>query len=85
MPKVSSFYGEVNKGEINNLTWKYEVTCLLNMDSYSEHQMLQAIRRCCKGRAGDKLRNLGTRTSIREVLKKFDSEYGSVETLESQY
>ena len=82
-PKISIFYGENNKGEVQYTTWRYEVECLINSGSYSEEELLSAIRRSCKGYAGDKLRHIGTKPTVKDILKKFASEYGSVETGES--
>ena len=82
-PKISIFYGESNKGEVQYTTWRYEVECLINSGSCSEEDILGAIRRSCKGNAGDKLRHIGTTPTLKDILKKFASEYGSVETGES--
>lgn len=82
-PKISEFRGEVDKNEVSYLTWKYEVNCLLAERSYSEEQMLNGIRRSCKGTAADILRRLGIGATIGQILKKFDATYSMIDSGES--
>lgn len=80
--KISTFYGVAGKGEVGFYTWKYEVKCLLKEKVYREKQILQGIRRSCKGEAANILRRLGTGVSAEEILKKFESTYGHIDSEE---
>ena len=80
--RLSLFYGEDGKGDVNWNGFRYEIEALLREHLFTDKQILLGIRRSCKGKAGDKVRRLGVNVSIREMLHKFDSDYGSVESLE---
>lgn len=82
MQKFSTFYGETGKGEVSFYTWKYEVRCLLEEKVYREEQILQGIRRSCKGEAANILRRLGAGVSAEEILEKFESTYGHIDSEE---
>ena len=82
-PKFSIFFGEEGRGEVNWDTFKYEVTSVMETRNFSEEQILFGMRRALKGGASDKLRRLGPRVSLREVLEKLQSDYGTIETSES--
>ena len=81
-PKLSQFYGEDGKGEVTWVAFKYEIEALLCDKVFTQEQILLGVRRACKGKAGDKIRRLGPHISITDVLQKFDSDYGSVESRE---
>ena len=70
------------KGEVSFYTWKYEVRCLLEERIYGEEQILQGIRRSCKGDPVNILRRLGTGVSAEDILKKFESTYGHIDSEE---
>ena len=70
---------------IAKLTWdafKYGIEALLCDKVFTNEQILLGVRRACKGKAEDKIRRLGLHMSITDVLQKFDSDYGSVESRE---
>lgn len=48
LPRLSIFYGEQWKGEINIQTWKYERDYLVVENKYTEDTILMAIRRSAK-------------------------------------
>ena len=58
------------------MTRKYEVSCLCAEQSYDEQIILEAVQRSFKGEAACVAMRLGTRTSLTELLAKFDSIYG---------
>ena len=76
------FCGEEGKGEITWETFRYEIEALLCDKVFKEEQILLGIRRACKGKASDKIRHLGPHISVRHIIEKFDSDYGSVESRE---
>lgn len=67
--KISTFYGETGKGEVSFYTWKYEVRCLLEEKVYREEQILQGIRRSCKGEAANILRRLCAGVRLKKYLR----------------
>ncbi len=79
-PRISTFYGEDGKGEVNWLTFKFEVDSLKTERIFSDEQILLGIRRAVKGNASDILRMFGTGVGIREVLDKLESTFGSIES-----
>lgn len=81
-PKLSSFYGEEGKGEASWATFKYEVEALVANKQYTEEQILFGIRRGLKGQAADKLRRLGTEVTVKDILTKLETDYGTVESKE---
>ena len=81
-PRLSLFYGEDGKGDVNWDGFRYEIEALLRDKVFTDEQILLGIRRSCKGKAGDKIRRLGPDVSVQEMLLKFDSDYGSVESRE---
>ena len=59
--------------------------CLLKEKVYKETQILQGIRRSCKGEAVDILRRLGPGIRVEEIFQKFEkfeSTYGKKDTVE---
>ena len=81
-PRLSIFYGEDGKGEVGFQTWKYEILCLQEEKKYPEDQILLAIRRSAKGEAANILRRLGVKASVMEILKKFSSCFGDIDSPE---
>lgn len=81
--KISNFYGDVAKNEVSYQTWKYEVMSLVEAKTYSEEQIGQGIRRSCRGHAADILRRMGVSVSVANILKKFDSVYGNIDSKET--
>ena len=82
LPRISIFFGEDGKGEVTYQTWKYEIECLKQEKKYPEDQILLAIRRAAKGEAANILRRLGVKVSIDEILKKFNSTFGDIDSPE---
>ena len=83
MPRISIFFGETGKGEVNYPAWKYELKCLLAERSYTEEQILLGIRRSCRGNAADKLRRLGITPTIPGIIERFDADFGSIDSKET--
>jgi hypothetical protein len=79
--KISTFYGEKGKGDVNFKTWDYEIKCL--MGKHPEEEICHAIRRSVKGDAASVLRRLGVDARLMDILRKFDSIYGDIDTKES--
>ena len=79
-PKISIFYGEESKGEVNWETYRSEVLWHLRDGMFTKEQILMGVRRSLKGSAAEKLRSLGTRCTVEELLKKLDCDYGSTDT-----
>ena len=82
-PKLSIFYGEDGRGEVNWDTFHYEVMAVITSNNFSDDQIMFGIRRAVKGSASDKLRRLGPDVTVREILRKFENDYGTIETTES--
>lgn len=82
-PRISTFFGEEGKGDVSYRTWRYEIECLLEERIYSEDVLLLAIRRSARGEAADILRRLGTKASVGDILKKFESTYGQIDNPET--
>jgi len=85
-PRLSIFFGDtdsVTKGEVTYDQWKYEVKSLMIERSYRAESIIQAIRRSVRGEASRILMRLGPGVKIDEILHKFDSVYGVVESLEN--
>lgn len=81
-PRISQFFGEEHKGEVNWPTFKFEVESLLVAGNYTEEQILLGIRRAVKGNASDILRRLGTGVGIHDVMGKLESTFGYIESEE---
>lgn len=80
--RLSIFYGDISslvRGEALYDQWRYEVTSL-QADSYKEQDIIEAIRRSVRGDASRVLMRLGTGIKVEDILQKFDSVYGVVET-----
>ena len=72
-PRISTFFGEKDKGEASYLQWRYEVRCLIFENQYTEQEILFGVRRSCKGEAANILRRLGTKTDLEKVMSHFES------------
>lgn len=81
-PRISTFFGEDNKGEVSWPTFKFEVEALISENIFTEEQILLGIRRAVKGNASDVLRRLGIGVGIKEVMEKLKNTFGSIETEE---
>ena len=84
-PKISTFYGDttvLKKGEVVYDQWKYEVLGLRTSGKWPEDILLQAMRKSVKGEASKVLMRLGNEITFGEVMKKFESVYGIIESKE---
>ena len=63
--------------------WKYEVNCLLAEGSHGDDAIMEAIRRSLKGEPARLAMRLGPKTTVRSLLQKLDSIYGTVDVRES--
>lgn len=81
-PRISLFYGDNIKGEATYAQWVYEVKCLLLEKTHKPEAISQAIRRSLRGEASNLARRLGISATIPEILNKFESVYGDVDTKE---
>ena len=70
--------GKVRKGEVSYTQWKYEVLCLEHEQAWPSAVLLLAIRRSLRGMAQDALHNLGMKVTIKQIVKKLDSIFGTV-------
>ena len=82
-PKVSAFYGEPGKGEVTWESFKFEVGALKEGKPYSKEQILYGVRRAIKGQASEKIRQLGPDATLDEIHSKLESEYGTIESIET--
>ena len=82
-PKLSSFSGDGNKGEVSWETFKYEIEALMQEYTFTDEQVMLGVRRAVKGTASDIVRRLGTGISIQTVIRKLNSTYGNIECAES--
>lgn len=82
-PRISTFWGESGKGEVNWDCFKFEVEALLIDGIYSSEQIAQGIRRAVRGEVAEILRRLGPGASVREIMCKLESTYGNIDTAES--
>lgn len=81
-PRISLFYGDNIKGEASYAQWVYEVKCLLREKVHKPEAITQAIRNSLRGEASNLLRRLGYGASVPEILDKFESVYGEVDSKE---
>lgn len=83
--RLSMFHGDVSnltKGEVVYDQWRYEVSCLVE-EGYTQKDIAEAIRRSVRGEPSRVLMRLGTTATVIEILQKFDSVYGIIDTRES--
>ena len=81
-PRISLFYGDSSKGEASYAQWVYEIRCLTLEKVHRPEVIAQAIRNSLRGEASNLLRRLGYGASISDILEKFDSVYGEVDSKE---
>lgn len=79
-PKISSFSGDKSK-DIPYETWKHEVVCI-QQEGHSASTVAQAIRSSLKGQALGVYTRLGANSSVQQIIHKFDSIFGNVDTPE---
>lgn len=81
-PKVRTFSGGDNKGEVAYDIWRYEVKMVLRDSGYTKEQKEFAIRRSLTGSAARMLIYQGLDKPLSEILETLDSVYGSVDNKE---
>lgn len=74
-PRISTFFGELGKGEAPYDLWKYEVDTL-GRSQFPSHIVDMAVRRSLKGDAARIAMRLGADTNIETLLHKLESAYG---------
>ena len=82
-PKMSLFSGDGNKGETSWEGYKFEIQALVEEKQYAPEQIMLGIRHTTRGTAADIVRRLGTGVTIDDVLKKFNSTFGTIESKRS--
>ena len=80
-PRISYFYGDKVKGEATYAQWVYEVKCLLQEETHKPETIAQAIRHSLR-EASSIVRRLGIGATVNDILSKFNSVYGEVDTKE---
>ena len=81
-PRISIFYGDNVKGKATYAQRVYEVKCLLIEKTHKPEVIAQAIRRSLRGEASNLVRRLGIGATLPEILDKFKSVYGEVDSKE---
>ena len=78
LPKIPTFSGDdpVPKSEIGYYEWRHEVSCLRRDSSFTNAQVLQAIRASLRGTARRLLVSLGDSVSIEAVVRKLEVYFG---------
>ena len=79
-PKIPFFSGS-SQTDTTYDVWRYEVECLLS-ESYKSEVIHHAIRRSLRGEASRVIMHLGPGASIKAIIEKLDSIYGSVDERE---
>ena len=82
-PRIPTFSGDGNKGDISFELWIYEVECLLEEQTHSPENIKQAMRSSLRGSAANTLRRLGTVATTKQILRKLYNVYGAVELKEN--
>jgi hypothetical protein len=83
-PRLSIFSGAPGKrdSETSIDLWLYEVRCL-QRQGYKESFILEAIRRSLKGEAARTAMRLGPTASLKELVDKLESVFGTVQGQEA--
>ena len=71
------------KGENSFPQWMYEVKYMLLEKQHKPEALAQAIRRSLRGEASNLLRRLCIGATIPQILEKFESVYGAVDSKEN--
>lgn len=80
-PKISTFYGKNRKVDANYKTWLYEAR--FHIGKHSEEQIFASIRHSIRGETANILYRLRFEARVRDILRKFESTYGEIETTDS--
>ena len=76
LPRLPLFSGD---GDVTFDQWEFEVQCLIK-EHWAEDDLKLLIRRSLKGQASRTLMNLGTDATVAQIVKKFQSVYGTILT-----
>ncbi|CAC5417883.1 unnamed protein product [Mytilus coruscus] len=76
IPRIVPFSGS-DKDESYDL-WKYEIECL-QQEKYDEDVILQSMRRSFKGEAEKVAMRLGSKASVKDIMEKMESIFGTVD------
>ena len=81
-PRLSLFVGDQKpkSGEADFETWKYEVECLLREGSFTKEILTPLVKRSLRGEAGEIARHMGVDASIKDIIAKLETLYGTVES-----
>ncbi|KAJ8028616.1 hypothetical protein HOLleu_30909 [Holothuria leucospilota] len=81
-PRLSFFVGDQKpkSGEADFETWKYEVECLQREGGFAKEILTPLVKRSLRGEAGEIARHLGVDASIKEIIEKLETLYGTVES-----
>lgn len=83
IPRISFFSGEPDaKSDTSFELWKYEVTCLMNDQTYSPDIVLHAVRKSLKGEAALIVMRLGVHARVSDIIDKLHGVFGNVEQSE---
>jgi len=82
MPKLTEFAGPGKDCQDMYDIWVYEVNCLIRSMQYSDHVILEAIRKSLKGKARLVLLHLGDQASLTDILREMECLYGNVASSE---
>ncbi|VDI59072.1 Hypothetical predicted protein [Mytilus galloprovincialis] len=81
-PKITWFSGtEPKAGDTTYELWRHEVQCLLKQN-YEQDAILNAVRRSLRGEAGLVAMRLELNATVKVIIQKLDSIYGSVDKKE---
>lgn len=81
--ELPEFSGEDGKKGVRYQTWRYQVQCHKEEKVFTDLQIVSGIRRSCTGTAADILRRMGTTATLGQILNKFESTYGMIDTGET--
>jgi hypothetical protein len=81
VPSLPIFSGE-GKGHASYTLWRYELKCLIDNPELSQTSIWQAVRKSVKGLASEVLMHLGGKSSLQELVNKYDVHFGNTLSLE---
>ena len=76
-PRIPTFSGDNQKGDITYMHWRYHLKCLMQDETLSSRMIMQAIRLSVRGTAAEVLMYLGEKASPSDVLTNFDKIFAS--------
>ena len=83
IPRLPNFSGaKPSKGEVTYSQWRYGVQCLYLEKTWPASAIQEAIRRSLRGMAAETMISLGMQVSVKDLIGKLDSTFGTVATPE---